>query len=134
MPAHEGNEAYRAFMDHLTKSNVDELVDLPTIAAMGDTSSDKSSLLSMISQLKLPSNDKLTTRCPIMLQMHKKDMMSGWVKVVWKGKLNSSKANFDQETVDESNWNDLTGFIAKAEDHIIVEIQKKEVAHDILWA
>ena len=47
--AHEGNEAYRAFMDKLTQSNVDEYVDLPTIAVMGDTSSGKSSLLSMIS-------------------------------------------------------------------------------------
>ena len=84
--AHEGNEAYRAFMDQLTKSNVDDFVDLPMIAVMGDTSSGKSSLLSMISQVELPSNDKLTTRCPIMLQMHKKDVISGRVKVVWKDK------------------------------------------------
>ena len=40
-------------------------------------------------------------------------------------------SNFAPNTVDESNWNDLTGFIAKAQDHV-VEIQKKEVARDIV--
>ena len=35
----EGNEGYRHFIDRLSESNVDEYVDLPMIAVMGDTSS-----------------------------------------------------------------------------------------------
>ncbi|CAJ1941428.1 unnamed protein product, partial [Cylindrotheca closterium] len=40
----DGNEAYRAFMNKLAQCNVDQYVDLPMIAVMGDTSSGKSSL------------------------------------------------------------------------------------------
>ena len=60
----EGYERYRQFMDRLTECNVDDYIDLPMIAVMGDTSSGKSSLLSNISLVDLPSADSLTTRCP----------------------------------------------------------------------
>ena len=36
---------------------------------MGDTSSGKSSVLTAISKIEFPSNDKLTTRCPMRLHM-----------------------------------------------------------------
>lgn len=55
----EGNERYRPFMDKLAQSGVDEYVDLPMVAVMGDTSSGKSSLLSMISTIELPSYDSM---------------------------------------------------------------------------
>jgi GTP-binding protein EngB required for normal cell division len=128
---HEGNEAYRAFMDKLTESNVDEYVNLPTIAVMGDTSSGKSSLLSMIAQVELPSNDKLTTRCPIMLQMHKTDVVSARVRVIWKDKPDGSNVDFSQRQVTEANWDNLTDYIAEAQAHIITK-QNKEVARDIV--
>ena len=51
----EGYEHYRSFMDKLAESGVDDYVDLPMIAVMGDTSSGKSSLLSNISLVELPS-------------------------------------------------------------------------------
>ena len=35
----EGNEDYRNFIDRLSECNVDQYVDLPMIAVMGDTSS-----------------------------------------------------------------------------------------------
>lgn len=57
----QGYEKYRQFIDSLNENNVDEYIDLPTIAVMGDTSSGKSSLLSNISLVELPSNDNLTT-------------------------------------------------------------------------
>ena len=57
----EGYERYRQFMDRLTEINVDDYIDLPMIAVMGDTSSGKSSLLSNISLVDLPSADCLTT-------------------------------------------------------------------------
>lgn len=115
----EGNEDYRAFMDKLAECNVDEYVDLPMIAVMGDTSSGKSSLLSMISTVELPKSDKLTTRCPIMLQMRPSpDEKNATVKVQWKdgGDCN---ADFGTKSVDEGNWSDLTGLIAQAQQHIV---------------
>ena len=55
------------------------------IAVMGDTSSGKSSLLSSISMIELPSATKLTTRCPIMLQMQNSKVRSAKVsKLAWR--------------------------------------------------
>lgn len=45
-------------MNRLTENNVDEYI---VIAVMGDTSSDKLSLLSNIEIVELPSTDNLTT-------------------------------------------------------------------------
>src|SRR5210317_1569427 len=100
----QGYERYRQFIDSLTEHNVDEYVDLPMIAVMGDTSSGKSSLLSNISLVELPSNDKLTTRCPIMLQMRKADERSAIVKVIWKDRPEGSNIDFAPKQVTESNW------------------------------
>eukprot|EP00980_Cylindrotheca_fusiformis_P005433 scaffold1157_cov122-Cylindrotheca_fusiformis.AAC.25 len=127
----DGNEAYRSFMDKMAKSNVDQYVDLPMIAVMGDTSSGKSSLLSMISQVELPSNDKLTTRCPIMLQMRKTETISANVKVNWKVKPEGSNVDFPGKIVGSHNWHELTGYIAEAQEHIVTK-QNKEVARDVV--
>eukprot|EP00545_Synedropsis_sp_CCMP1620_P004859 CAMPEP_0119011730 /NCGR_PEP_ID=MMETSP1176-20130426/5852_1 /TAXON_ID=265551 /ORGANISM="Synedropsis recta cf, Strain CCMP1620" /LENGTH=777 /DNA_ID=CAMNT_0006964587 /DNA_START=314 /DNA_END=2647 /DNA_ORIENTATION=+ len=65
-----GNAELRDFMDRLTAdTTVSKYVELPMICVMGDTSSGKSSLLSQISMVELPSSSELTTKCPIMLQM-----------------------------------------------------------------
>ncbi|CAJ1946622.1 unnamed protein product [Cylindrotheca closterium] len=127
----DGNEAYRAFMNKLAQCNVDQYVDLPMIAVMGDTSSGKSSLLSMISLVELPSNDKLTTRCPIRLQMRKSESKSATVKVIWKDSPEGFDYNFIPKEVTEANWDDLTGYISEAQTHI-VEKQNKEVARDVV--
>ena len=39
-----GYEDYHSFMDKLTEAGVDDYIDLPMIAVMGDTSSGKSSV------------------------------------------------------------------------------------------
>eukprot|EP00980_Cylindrotheca_fusiformis_P009226 scaffold2009_cov98-Cylindrotheca_fusiformis.AAC.1 len=128
----DGNEAYRSFMDKMAKSNVDQYnVNLPMIAVMGDTSSGKSSLLSMISQVELPSNDKLTTRCPIMLQMRKTETMSANVTVNWKEKPEGANVDFPVKIVGRHNWTELTGYIAEAQEHIVTK-QNKEVARDVV--
>jgi hypothetical protein len=41
-----GYEHYHSFMDKLTEAGVDDYIDLPMIAVMGDTSSGKSSVSS----------------------------------------------------------------------------------------
>lgn len=124
----EGYERYRQFMDRLTESNVDDYIDLPMIAVMGDTSSGKSSLLSNISLVDLPSADSLTTRCPIMLKMHNAASRSACVKVSWK---ETEGAEFAERKIVEENWDSITGAIADAQAHII-KISGKEVSRDIV--
>lgn len=127
----EGYEHYRSFMDKLAESGVDDYVDLPMIAVMGDTSSGKSSLLSNISLVELPSSDTLTTRCPIRLQMRNAKTRTASVKVVWKDKPFGVGVDFEEQTVGEENWNSITDIIAEAQAHII-EKSGKEVARDIV--
>jgi interferon-induced GTP-binding protein Mx1 len=127
----EGNAEYRSFMDKLAQSSVDDYIDLPMIAVMGDTSSGKSSLLSMISTVELPSSETLTTRCPIMLQMRNADKREATVKVQWKDAPPGVEVHFEPKTVDESNWKELTAFIADAQEHVIAK-SGKEIARDIV--
>ena len=124
----EGYERYRQFMDRLTESNVDDHINLPMIAVMGDTSSGKSSLLSSISLVDLPSADCLTTRCPIMLKMHYATSRSASVKVSWKNKV---VGEFVERKIGENNWSDITGAIADAQAYII-DTSGKEVSRDIV--
>jgi ABC-type phosphate/phosphonate transport system ATPase subunit len=80
-----GNDVIRAFMNKLTATtNVSKYVNLPMIAVMGDTSSGKSSLLSSLSAVELPSASELTTRCPIMLQMKRSETKRAIISVQWK--------------------------------------------------
>jgi len=130
----EGNEDYRSFIDRLTDSNVDKYIDLPMIAVMGDTSSGKSSLLSMLSAIELPSSDELTTRCPIMLKMARAQTKAARVEVIWKDKPSGKSEDeilFPAENIDASSWDDLTGVIARAQQHI-VQKSGKEVARDVV--
>jgi len=131
----EGNEEYQLFFtksNELLQTNVSEHVFLPTIAVMGDTSSGKSSVLSSLTKIELPSSDKLTTRCPIMLQMRFAKMKGAKVSINWRSLDPTGKsAKFTPKTVDESNWNEMTSFIALAQKHI-VEVTSKEVARDVV--
>ena len=112
-----GNEALRQFMERLAVSNVGRYIEFPMIAVMGDTSSGKSSLLTSISGVELPSSEKLTTRCPIMLQMQVSGTKSAKVTVEWK-ETPTGKSEKDLEfakEVDGSSWHKLTGFISAAQ-------------------
>jgi GTPase SAR1 family protein len=51
-------------------------IHIPIICVMGDTSSGKSSLLSNLSLIELPSSNSLTTRCPIRLHMKRRGLNS----------------------------------------------------------
>ena len=130
----EGNELYREFMDKLASANLDQHVNLPMFAVMGDTSSGKSSLLSAIAEIELPSSDKLTTRCPILLQMKACTERMATVSVTWKDPpvhKSASEITFPPRSVDDVSWNDLTGHIAAAQEHI-VKVSGKEVARDVV--
>ena len=127
----EGYERYRELMDKLAEDNVDKYVDLPTIAVMGDTSSGKSSLLSNISLIELPSSNEITTRCPIRLKMKCSQKIKATVKVVWKDKPNGENIDFAPRIVEQENWSDVTTAISDAQSHII-EKSKKDVARDLV--
>lgn len=131
----QGNEEVRSFMDKLTaQTNVSKYVDLPMIAVMGDTSSGKSSLLSSLSAVELPSASELTTRCPIMLQMKRADDKRARIEVQWKDVPNGEveeDIKFEPVIIDETKWKDLPVAIAQAQKHII-DHSGKEVARDIV--
>jgi GTP-binding protein EngB required for normal cell division len=79
------SSALKEFLDKLTvDTQISNYVKLPMIAVMGDTSSGKSSLLSAISGIELPSASTLTTKCPIMLQLQKGEQVQATVKVQWR--------------------------------------------------
>eukprot|EP00854_Cymbomonas_tetramitiformis_P027348 gene27348-33689_t len=79
----EGDERLREFIDFLHQHNINEYINLPEIAVMGDTSSGKSSLLSALAQIQLPSNNQLTTRCPLRLRMEKSDVVRARLGIKW---------------------------------------------------
>ena len=131
-----GNEQLREFMDKLAVSNVSRYIELPMIAVMGDTSSGKSSLLTSISMVELPSSEKLTTRCPIMLQMKRGEKRCAEVTVEFKTDVSNNQISYSfSESVDESSWDELTGHISGAQDYIMKQTAKtgeNDVARDIV--
>ena len=134
----EGNEEYQSFIDKLTDADVDTFLDLPMIAVMGDTSSGKSSLLTMISEVELPSSAQLTTRCPIKLQMSYAAKKRAQVEIVWKSPIDvdSSTGRHPQllqheNQFDDSNWEQLTEAISRAQQHIL-DLTGKDVAPDVV--
>lgn len=76
----------REFIDFLSSIGIGREIELPQIAVMGDTSSGKSSLLSALSQIELPSSSELTTRCPTRLRMETRDVWSCKINILWHNK------------------------------------------------
>jgi interferon-induced GTP-binding protein Mx1 len=132
-----GNAAMRAFMDQLTSStNVSKWIELPMICVTGDTSSGKSSLLSNLSMVELPSSHKLTTRCPIQLQMMRNDTRQARISVQWRTRdTNSANApklpDFGVRVLQQDNWETIPEVILEAQQHILTHTQK-QVAPDIV--
>ena len=124
-----GNDEVRAFMDELTASGCRNYVSLPMIAVMGDTSSGKSSLLSGISMVELPSCSSITTRCPVMLHMRQADILEAVVSVQW----NNATGNGEQfrKEVSAEEWSTLSAVISEAQ-ALIIKTTGKEVADDIV--
>jgi len=126
-----GNDEIRQFLDQLTSfTNISQYIELPMIAVMGDTSSGKSSLLSQISGIELPSSHQLTTRCPILLQMTKADEKEATVNVQWRHE-NEFRKVFEEKTVSEQDWGTLSDIISEAQLHILAQ-SAKEVACDVV--
>ncbi len=75
------SEKIRRLVDKLHEFGVQQYVDLPQIAVMGDTSSGKSSVLTALSGIQFPSADKLTTRCPTQLILSHSKEFTGKVHI-----------------------------------------------------
>ena len=63
------NHNTKEWIDKWTASGLSNYVSLPMICVLGDTSSGKSSVLSSLLGLELPSASTLTTKCPVLVQM-----------------------------------------------------------------
>jgi hypothetical protein len=71
--------------------------------------------------VELPSSEKLTTRCPIRVEMKRADERTAHVSVQWKSKprdKTSEELAFN-ESVGNANWSSVTSHIANAQEHIM---------------
>jgi GTPase SAR1 family protein len=123
-----GNADLREFMELVTSTtHVKKYIKLPMICVMGDTSSGKSSLLSALSMVELPSSHELTTRCPILLQMTHSNEAKASVSIQWHEKDDA----VELEQVQVSDMTILPEAIVNAQ-NLILQQTKKEVAFDVI--
>ncbi len=97
---------------------------------MGDTSSGKSSLLSALAQLQLPSNDQITTRCPLRLRMEKSARKHAQVGIKWDS-ASTYKDEKAWPVAKLDNWNDVAAKISEAQT-LILKRGQVEVAFDVV--
>eukprot|EP00560_Eucampia_antarctica_P004714 CAMPEP_0197839428 /NCGR_PEP_ID=MMETSP1437-20131217/42823_1 /TAXON_ID=49252 ORGANISM="Eucampia antarctica, Strain CCMP1452" /NCGR_SAMPLE_ID=MMETSP1437 /ASSEMBLY_ACC=CAM_ASM_001096 /LENGTH=211 /DNA_ID=CAMNT_0043448487 /DNA_START=59 /DNA_END=691 /DNA_ORIENTATION=- len=71
----------KEWIDQWTAAGLSNYVSLPMICVLGDTSSGKSSVLSSLIGLELPSASTLTTKCPVLVQLKRLDSPSQTAKV-----------------------------------------------------
>ena len=104
--------AWKELVDQWTlTTNLSKYVPLPMIAVMGDTSSGKSSLLSSVSGIELPSASTLATdKCPVLLHLKTVGIAnpetsrrrSAIVSIQWKTNSNSNYKNQNQNQTKNS--------------------------------
>ncbi|KAK5616442.1 hypothetical protein CRENBAI_011202 [Crenichthys baileyi] len=73
-------------IDSLRSLGVENDLDLPAIAVIGDQSSGKSSVLEALSGVALPRGSGIVTRCPLELKMKRRKEGQGWYgKIRYQG-------------------------------------------------
>ncbi len=76
-PGQQRLNAMRQVVSHIQELlGSNDPFDLPGIVVVGGQSVGKSSLLEAISGIKLPSDSKICTRCPLQLEMYRSDHSS----------------------------------------------------------
>ena len=109
--------AWKELVDQWTlTTNLSKYVPLPMIAVMGDTSSGKSSLLSSLSGIELPSASTLTTKCPVLLHLKRigsanpetSRRRSATVSIQWKTSSNSNSNYKNQNQNQNQTKNNTT--------------------------
>jgi GTPase SAR1 family protein len=124
-------DKYRKLIDFLHDSNVDNFIDLPQIVVMGDTSSGKSSLLSLLSGIDFPASKSITTLCPARLHLEKCDKYQASITIKWD--INTSTpATFEPLIYEgKESFAKIPKGIAEAQ-KIILEAVSRGVAFDII--
>lgn len=128
----------------MTDTTIAQWVQLPMICVMGDTSSGKSSLLSQLSGIELPTHHQLTTRCPILLRMNSGRQATNGrdeptiesvatVGVIWKSPTQdgSTWPTFSERTITSEHWETLPLVVREAQDFIL-QNTGRDVAPDIV--
>ena len=121
-----------------TMSLLKQWVSLPTIAVLGDTSCGKSSLLSQLSGIELPSSNEITTKCPLELSMKFNEIREANIGIEWKGKGPRSPKRHQSQyeglwderslrTVDE--WKEIPNIIRQAQQTILKQQQVENGPH-----
>lgn len=115
----------RVLVDRLRNISLDQYIELPQIAVMGDTSSGKSSLLSALSGVSFPSSDQLTTRCPTQLILSKAGKFRGRVRLLrYRGSGGPSATDDEvEEEAELSDVNDVPDAISRLTQQLVAEGQ-----------
>ncbi|CAH0484319.1 unnamed protein product [Peronospora farinosa] len=118
-------EEERKLIDQLRDIGLDEYIELPQIAVMGDTSSGKSSLLSALSGISFPSSDQLTTRCPTRVLLTRADTFRGSVRLIrFQTSANDGGENKKREEIESLNrMEDVPDAITKLTKKLVSEGQ-----------
>lgn len=128
-------DTYRSFIDALHVHDVGAYIELPQIGVMGDTSSGKSSLLSAIANIQLPSNTEITTRCPTRLRMQRILDPHGQLAIIdIKWHISSgykTGSDWTKRVHNSSEWTAITSSIMDAQKYIL-DRAGKHVAPDIV--
>jgi GTPase SAR1 family protein len=92
-------------LSRLRALGLDTLVALPRLVVVGDTSSGKSSLLSVLSGIGFPSASTLSTRCPVSVTLTTGDAVGGLARIVraHPNALSASSSSSSTSSVVSSN-------------------------------
>eukprot|EP01041_Mallomonas_annulata_P004805 gene4805-9581_t len=115
------DDKLRKLVDFLHENGLEQYIKLPEIAVMGDTSSGKSSLLSALSGVQLPSASDLTTRCPTRLHLEGTvdGALSASVRIKWH-KSSSYGAEFETRNFQGRDaFDQIPAAITEAQEFII---------------
>ncbi|GAA6222302.1 interferon-induced GTP-binding protein Mx-like [Lates japonicus] len=116
-------------IDSLRSLGVEEDLDLPAIAVIGDQSSGKSSVLEVLSGVALPRGSGIVTRCPLELKMKRKKEGEEWYgKISYQDHEEEIEDPADVEKKIEEAQDDLAGVgVGISDDLISLEIASPDV-------
>ena len=124
------NATLQALVDRLASDpEVARWIELPMICVMGDTSSGKSSLLSNLCMVELPSSHKMTTRCPILIRMKRSDEQLARISIQWRSE--GTFPEFPEQCITNNDWDTIPTAIFQAQEFILNHTSK-DVAQDIV--
>jgi GTPase SAR1 family protein len=123
-----GNKSLREFMDLISsRTQVRKFLDLPTICVFGDTSSGKSSLLSALTMVEIPSSHELTTKCPTLLTLRHANEEGATLSVQW----HDAGTGLDLEPISLSDLSLLPQTIADIQEKLLRK-NDKDIAFDVI--